>query len=157
MSHNRDRLSNGSGPYRRSFNSVVRLPVARLSVLLLFLSACGTSDDPDSPSRAVVEPPNLSALTYDFTAGASAEATDTAVRDAVQVAVYCSVVEGAEVPDDFAMFTTEGDAQVRANVVVFVDRANTELAGRSKTARIEAMYGDSWERDIVLSPLDCTR
>ncbi len=34
------------------------------------------------------------------------------MRDAVQVAVYFSIVEGTDVADDFALFTAEGDAQI---------------------------------------------
>jgi hypothetical protein len=85
------------------------------------------------------------------------EATDTAVRHDVLVAVYCSVVHDEPVPDDFAMFSPEGDRAVRSHVRAFVSQARAATAGRSEEERIEAVWGDDWGENVFVQPSDCER
>ncbi len=85
------------------------------------------------------------------------EATDTAVRDYVLIAVYCSVVEGKRVPSHFGMFSAEGNAEVEAIVRNFVGRARSSLRGRTREDRIEALWGDAWKRVYYVQPEDCER
>ncbi len=83
------------------------------------------------------------------------EATDTAVRERVLLAAYCSVVHGEPVPSDFAMFSREGDQAVRAVVRDFVKRARAASAGLTKAERIELVWGGAWRRDVYLRASDC--
>jgi hypothetical protein len=83
------------------------------------------------------------------------EATDTAVRHDVLLAVYCSVVHGEPVPRDFGMFTPAGDEAVRSRVESFVQGSRSATSGLSEEERIEAVWGDSWGEDVYLEPRDC--
>jgi len=84
------------------------------------------------------------------------EAEDTMVRNRVLFAVYCTIVQGDAVPTDYGMFTEEGDASVRAAVAAFVRTARGAAARLSPRQRIDALWGDAWGRDVLVSKSDCS-
>lgn len=78
------------------------------------------------------------------------------VRNRVLFAVYCTIVQGDAVPTDYGMFTEEGDASVRAAVAAFVRTARGAAARLSPRQRIDALWGDAWGRDVLVSKSDCS-
>jgi hypothetical protein len=124
--------------------------------LPLLLVACAG----ETPERD----PELSPTAYRFVESAVErlapefpEATDTAVRDHVLVAVYCSLVEGKGLPAHFGMFSREANREVEAVVRGFVERAEVSLAGLTKHECIDAVWGDAWKRDYYVPQQDCER
>jgi hypothetical protein len=78
------------------------------------------------------------------------------VRYRVLFAVYCTIVQGDAIPSDYGMFTDEGDAAVRAAITEFVRAARGPAAWLSPRQRIDALWGDAWGRDLLVSKSDCS-
>jgi hypothetical protein len=72
------------------------------------------------------------------------EVTDTDVREQMNEAIYHSLIEPKEdyiLPNEFGMFSEEGNASVRAALSVFIDRASddaNELGLYTPQARLDA-------------------
>lgn len=126
-----------------------------LAVLLPFvLAGCTGGETGPEPPRAPVSYEAVQNAVWQLS-GRFPEATDTAVRDRVLVAVYCSVIHSRRVPTDFEMFSPAGDQAVRAVVLDFVQRARAETAGLSDAQRIRLLWGDAWRRDLYVRRSDC--
>jgi hypothetical protein len=141
----------GTGTARRATTAGILM-----LILPLLVVACAGEDSArdDEPARAdyrLVES-GVARLETRYP-----EATDSAVRDSVLVAVYCSLVEGKRVPRQFEMFSAEGDRAVESVVRDFVRRARPSLEGLTTEERIEALWGDSWKRDVYVTRDDCAR
>lgn len=122
------------------------MTVHRLGVLVAFgLLACSGGTAPPDPLTGV----RLLAL------DAGDEAADTAVREAVFLAVYCGVVEDRHLPTAYGMFTADGDLRVLAAVEGFVEQARAALGGMRPAARIEHIWGDAWGVEVAADASDC--
>jgi len=75
------------------------------------------------------------------------ERYDTAVRDEVAQAYYCVVIHGTDVPDYFAMFTPEGNAEVKAEVEGNIEHILEQLdlsASTSAQERLDYLVANGW-------------
>lgn len=117
----------------------------------ILLAACAPDDGKDRWPERSLPVPCCSSLQF----GRDSEVTDTAVRDAVLVAVYCAVVENRRLPTRYGMFTEVGDRRIASILWPYVARARKVLEGASREERIRAIWGDDWGVELGAETQDC--
>jgi hypothetical protein len=115
------------------------------------LAACSVGGGPEPSGERSLSIPCCSALQF----GRDSEAHDTAVRDAVVVAVYCAVVEDRRLPNSYGMFTEVGDQQIARIIEPYVARARKAVEGATRAERIRAIWGDDWGVNVGVETQDC--